>query len=404
MATVRKPIYKVTYNAQDITEDISADVISIKYDDETDGTVNEIAIVVDDMDKKWKNEWLVNTGAKIGLQIGYDSDDMLDCGDYGVDEVHYKGQPDTVELKCLSIGEDHDIRRKRSHVYEKQTILQIVQAIAARNGMIVVQDLFIVDAIEGGSVLDAIQNKAYEDRVVNMVIGRIVQDRESDAGFLYRLTKLYGLSFIFGKDKVDALRNVEGKYLHLFVEMFLSSLAPVASVTHLDFPDQNAIPETVVVIDAIDEDPIELKSYDLKNKAQSGVAAISGVTVNYHDPFTDELFEFSVDYDQLPPAGKINPLQQDLNTFLRKEAAEWERIENEQQAEIIAKAKLYEVVSTQVEGRLDTEGSPLLIAGNSITVGGIGRLSGKYTITKSSHTIKRKGGWTTTLEVKMVDI
>ncbi len=394
MATVRKPIFKVIYETTDITEDISSDIVSIRYTDETDGTANEIAITVDDMDHKWKNEWIVNVGARISLQIGYDSDDMLDCGDFGVDEVHYKGQPDTVELKCLSVGQEHDIWVERSHVYESQTILQIIEQIASRNGLDVTRDSFIFSVIEDESVLSTLEDSAYERKVLNILINRIVQDRESDLAFMKRLTSLYGVSFMFGKNKFNPNNEIIGKYLHIWVNMFLSTPETVLKVAYPEFLGQTRDD----IVDQETYDEIELKSYDLKNKAQNNVDSI---TMNYQDPYSLELYEIAVGFEDLPPAARVAPLEHEAEAFPRL-GAEWARVENRGQAEVIAAAKLYDIISSQVEGRIDTEGSPLLIAGNSFSVSGIGKLSGKYSITKSSHTIKRNSGWTVSLDVKMV--
>ena len=381
MASERKPIFKVTYNATDITEDISDDVESIRYEDEVDGTANEIVIVVDDMSGKWKNSWMVNIGATLEVEIGFESDNMLDCGSFGIDEIQFKGEPDKVEIRALSVGEANSLRDVQSYVYENQTIRQIIEQIADRNDMNVSMGaLYAKDAL----------TTAHEKRVLNMVIGRAVQDRESDGQFLHRITSRYGLSYVFGTSQEEGVERV----LHVFVRMTIDTLDPVAK---LAYPEVRNPSETEEKAET-DAGVIILKSYDLKSKASSNV---NEVEVNYHDPQTQELYQFAVDYDALPPAGKINPLQSDLNSFQRKEA-EYMRVENKQQAEIIGIAKLYDIISDKVTGDMTMEGDPMLIAGNSFTVEGIGLLSGQYTIKKSTHDIKRKSGWITSLEVKMI--
>lgn len=385
MASERKPSYKVVYEFQDITEDVSSDVIEITYEDITDGSSNEITVKLDDFDKKWKNEWLVNTGARIGLQIGYEGEDMLDCGDFGIDEIHYDGFPDTVELKCLSIGEDNELRQERTIVYEDQTIRQIIEKVADRNNMTVA-----ATPLYAGDQLTL----QFEQRVLNMVIGRAVQDRETDIGFLQRITSSYGMSFVFGKDQEDDAGNVL-KYLHVFTRITLETIDPVSTISYPNEPNTLELTGQDSQDDSIG---IQIKSYELKNKAQNSVKEVEVV---YHDPFTQELYEYKVDYDALPPAGKINPLQKELNSFLRKKTS-WTKVENKQQAEIAAAAMLYDIISSQVEGTMNTEGSNLLIAGSSVAVEGLGRLSGTYAISSSFHRINRRGGYTTRITVKMI--
>ena len=78
------------------------------------------------------------------------------------------------------------------------------------------------------------------------------------------------------------------------------------------------------------------------------------------------------------------------------------KAENKQQAEKKAQAALHRANSRQQEGSISLEGQPLLVAGNNFELTGLGQLSGKYHIEKSTHKISATGGYTTDLEIKRV--
>ena len=190
--------------------------------------------------------------------------------------------------------------------------------------------------------------------------------------------------------------------MHIFARVTLETVDPTSRISYPVVP--NAFNSDSNTSAQVEEEAsagiIRLSSYNLKNEA---VNSIKEVQVVYHDPFTEELYEYHVDYDALPPSGKINPLQKNLNAFLRKENT-YERVENEQQAEIMGVAKLYDIISSQVQGSMSMEGSPSLVAGTTFLVEGIGKLSGKYAITGSMHKINRSSGYTTEVDVKMVTL
>jgi len=382
MATVRAPYFKVVYESVDITEEISKDVVEITYSDSTENEAAELVIVVDDMFSKWKNEWIVNTGVKIQCEIGWSKDTMLDCGTFEVDEIHYSGdygKGATVEIRCLAISENSTWRQELSYIYTNQTFQEIIQQIAARNNV----------TYQGVAKYTVEQETlVWEQKVLKMRVNRLVQDRESDIGFLNRVMSVYGFSFIMGTE-----------FLHGMLNITYQTSVPSSSRLYYS----EALPEDdgYVTIDGRQIPLYEvelLKSYQLKNCAKN---TISAVELKYHDPFTNELYQVSVDYDSLPPGGKVNPLQREMNSFLRKES-EYAYIENKQQAEIIAKAKLFKAISKQIEGDMELEGQPSVVSGTAIEVSGIGKLSGRYFVNRSRHRISR-AGYVTNIQVNMLE-
>lgn len=80
------------------------------------------------------------------------------------------------------------------------------------------------------------------------------------------------------------------------------------------------------------------------------------------------------------------------------------RVENDQQAEAMAKASLYRFNSLQQEGSIDVDGNPFLVAGNTIQLNGLGVFSGKYYVKESSHTVSVDGGYSSSASIKRVGL
>ncbi|SHN42230.1 phage late control D family protein [Chitinophaga sp. CF418] len=80
------------------------------------------------------------------------------------------------------------------------------------------------------------------------------------------------------------------------------------------------------------------------------------------------------------------------------------RVENDQQAEAIAKAAMYQFNSMQQQGSIEVQGNPFLVAGASIQLNGIGVYSGKYYVNESTHNVSRDGGYSTSATIKRVGL
>ena len=78
----------------------------------------------------------------------------------------------------------------------------------------------------------------------------------------------------------------------------------------------------------------------------------------------------------------------------------YSRVENKSQAQRQTEVKLYKANSQQVTGSFSTEGNVLLMAGVNIELPNIGKLSGIYHITSSTHTVSPDGGYSVSGEFK----
>lgn len=197
------------------------------------------------------------------------------------------------------------------------------------------------------------QLKLYGD-IEHVAIGLINQAYETDLVFLSRLARDYGYSF-----------SVRGK---LLVFMRRSDIHGAKSVRTLTRED--------------------VKRFRYRDKIL-GVAA--SATVAYHDPATVTVKKATVQDKK----AKKNRRSKDT---IKKSV----RVENDQQARLLADAALQSANEDQTIASLVTEGDIALVSGVNITLAGFGQMDGKYTIVQARHAISRASGYTTEIECKRV--
>ena len=79
------------------------------------------------------------------------------------------------------------------------------------------------------------------------------------------------------------------------------------------------------------------------------------------------------------------------------------RGETQEQIDARADAALAEQNEDQTAGNIMLVGNPKLVAGSTILLRNLGIFSGKYLIKSSKHSITRGGGYTTSIDVRMVE-
>ena len=79
------------------------------------------------------------------------------------------------------------------------------------------------------------------------------------------------------------------------------------------------------------------------------------------------------------------------------------RGETQEQIDARADAALAEQNDDQTAGNITVIGNPKLVAGSTLALRNLGIFSGKYLIKSSRHTISRNGGYTTSIEVRMLE-
>jgi len=187
--------------------------------------------------------------------------------------------------------------------------------------------------------------------VMNIPIERTTQWRETDLAFLNRIGQQYG-----------ALFSIRDTAL-IFTSIFnIESAAAVKTV-----------------------DKSQLTDYSISDKS---FLTYKDARIKFFHPAKKEVVTYTHTDSNMVNVPVADTME------IRVKA------ENKQQAEAIAKAALHRANSLQQGGSISLPGSVLYVAGNSITITGLGRLSGKYHITQSEHSLTKSGGYTCDLEVK----
>ncbi len=369
------PYYEVIYEGIDITSDISDDVISIVYTDAVEEEADEIQITLDDMSGKWKSGWRTRNGDSMSLRMGYSEESLMDCGSFSIDEVVYKGQPDIVEIKALSINVDSELKTQKSVAYEGQTLIQIAQAVADNSSMEL--EYLWGNAVSTQAATD------FRNKVMNTVLARVTQERETDLMFLNRVGAKFGVSF--------SVKN--GTHIYYLVNYDMQVRNSSYSIDYIESIDEQD--------EGFDPTPV-LSSYSLKD---SGDPVVGGVDVVYHNDDQNRIYTYGQPTTYFIKSYGMNQVEflsdkLKINEF--RKYTVYEDVDNQQQAEIVADAAWMKWASKKVTGKLVMEGMPNVIAGTSINVNGLGSLSGKYFIQKSRHTISRSKGYQTKVDVNLV--
>lgn len=182
-----------------------------------------------------------------------------------------------------------------------------------------------------------------------LTLGRISQNAERDLSFLKRVSANYG--YVFSVRDKDLI-------FHRTADLVA---APPAATLHRT----------------------QMIRYSLKDKTRE---VYKEAAVSYFNPATKVTHEHRV---AAPGKTSGDTLQLTL------------RCENQEQARVQAEAALAEANGNQFEGSISVVGTPTLVAGNRVTLTGMGRMSGSYLIKSSRHSLSRSGGYTTEIEVKM---
>lgn len=340
---VRHPAWVLTYAGQNITADIIGMVTELEYRDtsgaQTKGRgkksgheADGVEVTIEDRDRRWQGQWLPVRGDVVSLQMGYEGEPYLDCGDFQVDELELKGPPDTFHLKCISAGITPSLRTPRSAAYENATLMQVAQTVATRNGLTVT-----------GAPSD-----------VNVSWNRITQNHETDLAFLRRLALAHNYDF-----------TVRGGQLIFYARQALEQASPVAIVER-----------------------IQTKTFEFLIKTQ---AVYDSSQVVYLNPQAKKLIAAT------STPGGSTPSSPTGDTLMIPT-----RVENPQQAQLKANGALHDANMMETTGRLELEGTPLLVAGINITIQGFKAFDGIYHITASKHRLERSSGYSTEIEVRQL--
>lgn len=195
METIRKPTYRIFYNGNNITEDLTLEVIALNYTDKVKGESDEISFTVSDANGLWRNQWKPVKGDLIQVWMGY-INQMFPAGTFEVDEIQIMGPPDRVEIRAAAALASKNIRTKKSYSHEGKTLKQIAEKVALDHGL----------TLEG-------------EINSNFVIKKAAQFRKTDLSFLAELAEKYGYVFNIRNDKLifSSIYDLESSDSSLFI-------------------------------------------------------------------------------------------------------------------------------------------------------------------------------------------
>ena len=176
MTNTRRVAAVIAYKGIDITADVAPDLTSFKYAD-NEGKSDEIQLDLQDRDRKWQDPWLPKKGDSLTAAIRLENwrkegeVSQLNCGTFYIDDVSFKGPPDVISIKALSIpftsgGKNTEYTR----AWENSDLSKILGEVATSAGL---------------SLLYDAPNYTYD---------RVDQVQETDLSFAKRLAKKEGLS------------------------------------------------------------------------------------------------------------------------------------------------------------------------------------------------------------------
>lgn len=168
---VRTPVWRLEMATRDVTREIAPFVMSVRYTDHAHGKSDDVELVVQNGDGRWRTKWYPTKGDKLSLAIGYEGQPLLPCGQFEIDEVEDSGPPDLFTLRALATGITGTLRTRRTVAYDGQTLRQIADAIARRQALELVGE------------------------IADLKIGRATQHQESDLTFLKRVADGFGYVF-----------------------------------------------------------------------------------------------------------------------------------------------------------------------------------------------------------------
>lgn len=196
-------------------------------------------------------------------------------------------------------------------------------------------------------------------QIKDIKIKRVTQYQERDIEFLSRLAKEYGHTFKIVGNK-------------------------------LVFTDNAALKEREAVAVLQPEDMLRIRLRDLIK----GVP--TQVEMRGYDPKSKQTVSAIRKTKSLRPKSKRGHSGDTLKIVPNK---------GESQAQLNARADaaLAEAQDDQCAGNITLFGNALLVAGQTVRLKNMGKLSGKYLVKQARHEYRRRSGYTTELEIKMIE-
>ena len=328
----RRAKLRIIYNGADISEDISNDLDSVTWTDKSDSEADSIDVTLHNAHGKWNGEWLPAKGARLEAFIevrdwsGEGNAMVLPCGTFEIDQIDVSGGDNgsKVTIRGISAPITSKVRGSiKNKAWENMKLSLIAAEIAGNAGL----SLYI----------DIDDDPLYQ---------REEQSEETDLGFLQGLCADAGVSLKVSHDKIV-----------IFSQEKREAESAILTVT----------PEMVT-------------GWSFTSKASQ---VYKSARVEYHDPETDEDFEYEYDGDLADLSGED---ENDRVLVINQ------RVKSQAEAETLAKNSFRNSNKSEVTGSFNCIGDIRLVAGVNVQMRGFGKFDGKYVIETVTHSIGGKYG------------
>lgn len=184
-ASPRKVSLDISYKGNKLDEKIQERITGFSYTDVASGASDSISLSVENIDKKWLNEWFPEKGASMTPKIIIKNWEKsgkkrtFKCGSFILDDFSFNGRPMAGSIGAVSIPANTGFKStKKSKTWEDVTIEQIAEKIAAAAGL-----------------------KLYYS-APSVKLDEVEQSTEPDSSFLYSLCEKYGLAMKVYNNKI----------------------------------------------------------------------------------------------------------------------------------------------------------------------------------------------------------
>jgi len=174
---VKKPIFIIKYENEDITADIADHIVSIIYTDRQHGNSDDIEITLIDEENLWRSDLFPKQGDVIHLELGFEDEELLDCGGFEVDAPSFNLFDPLVTLKAVSTSIKKSLKENNVTAYTNKTLKQIIDEIAGKHDL---------------NVIGNIENLKFKRKTQN----------STDLEYLRKLAEEYGYIFKVIEDTI----------------------------------------------------------------------------------------------------------------------------------------------------------------------------------------------------------
>lgn len=126
--------------SKDITDDISKYLLDVTFTDNLSGTVDDVAISLEDRGRLWVGDWYPVKGSLLEVAINTvaweklgDEQFTLPIGKFEIDEFEGSSFPDVVKIKGVAIIGSTDLREKKKDKSWKATTLKAIATEKAKD-------------------------------------------------------------------------------------------------------------------------------------------------------------------------------------------------------------------------------------------------------------------------------